>query len=196
MSEVPIAEWLKIESRNDHDEVEIAMQSNALLAPELEKTVYIRHLRALWGAYTKVQFILQPFSEDPLIHDFKPIVCNDELLEKDLNDLNVNYKSENINVEPCSHLYMAYGILYVALGSNLGRSMIAKQIQSQVLNWHKKGPFYFIIDPKRTRFWPGFLSRLNSLDLEPKEREEVLKGAQLAYRLFIKEANAVAGQEQ
>jgi heme oxygenase len=183
---VTLAEWLKKETAQSHAELEKLMQPRHLLDPEVKRDFFINHHRILYRAHVSVIDRLGHFKHDDFVSKY--IKEEQELLDALAHDL-ATLESESQKHEEYSFRLtssaQAYGALYVALGSNMGRFYMSRQLSEAVKERHLKDPLYYstLADPLPA--WLSFKEELNAMREGAGFRAEVLKGAHAAFAIFM-----------
>lgn len=175
-----------------HAEVEKLMQPRHLLNPEVEREFFVNHHRILHIAHGSVVEQLVHFKHDDFIS--KHLADEQDLLKAladDLAILEVNNASDKKQIFSLISAAQAYGALYVVLGSNMGRGHISRQLSESVKDRYLNEPRFYSTSADPMPAWRSFKEELNAMGEGYVFRNEVLKGAQATFALFIAVARRI-----
>jgi len=108
------------------------------------------------------------------------------LIKEDLHNLNATVKENNFIDIKINDLN-AIGVIYVLKGSSMGAKFINKQLEETTMRWpNYSGKFYKVSSSQTMEEWKDFSISLESLDLNTEETNQVVDGARLAFKTFIR----------
>ena len=175
-----LSEYLKTNSRKDHDSIESKVDLVKLAA---NSDHYLKLLKAFFGYYSNIEKTFLQFESgfaslgvnlkerlkiNLLISDLKHFHVSDEEIQK--LPLATNLPSMN-------NIHEAMGVLYVLEGSTMGGQIIAKQlVKSNVITNELNGGHFF--KPYGASTMPMWLSFKDSLNkLSEDKNDDVLNKA-------------------
>lgn len=184
-----IADILKKETRQYHDEIEFKLESYRLFDGTFTQDNYYKMLlvnHQFIKAYESEIFNLLNEEDKSLLNriNFNKL----RLIEKDLSELHLT-PNEIYPIHSLENREEAFGALYVIEGSMLGGMVIAKQLKKytelEFANFNYFGHYGNDIGP----IWKEFVEYLNQEIIEIEAQKATLNGAIKAYKYLIVCAN-------
>ncbi len=181
---------LKADTRNLHDEVEQAMQSNRIMQPVYPLEEYVALLKKLRLAHAVLEPAILSFNE---IEEHPELQAHYRLtkldaINKDLQLLSVKPSLPQSEVLSLNNIAEAWGAMYVLEGSTLGGAMILKHLKA-TQKWNVEAfSYYGYYGPETGHMWQNFKNILEE-NMDPtRDYESLLKGASKAYHTFCNAA--------
>lgn len=173
-------------TKQHHDNVEIAMQSNQIMDKTLTHEGYLRLLRINYLYMAALEKVLAEKKEwfDGL--DLEARIQKTANLEHDLKLYGVELPvAEEAYFEGWSKPRLL-GALYVGEGSSLGGQVIQRTLMANP-NLHsvEQTLFYKGYAEQTGPMWKGFMAYLESNPVSPAEIGEVVAGAQDAFGIMM-----------
>lgn len=181
---IPFAEILKTETAAAHTALERLPLSENLMSPDLTKDNYATYL------YLMRDIVLD--AEQNIFPVLKGVVPDlDErakikLIEADLDSLGKSYGNDKYPISEGLKTVtegFAMGVFYVMEGSTLGGRVILKNVAKQLGLDEGTGTSYFAgYNEKTGSMWKGFLETLLTYEAQNDNKEEIIKGANHAFK--------------
>jgi heme oxygenase len=178
-------ELLKEATRANHDRIEVTLQSERILSPDLKLDDYARHLQAIHYGHYRVESGLLPFQTALEKKGFSlPSPSNHSLIAKDLATLESDQTHHPVNPSVFNNQTEAIGALYVIMGSAMGRTMIARRLAPKIKEWNLAAPAYYTTEASGIDEWKAFIQQLNALPLSAETTQQLIRGAVGAFESF------------
>lgn len=181
---ISFAEILKTQTAAAHTALESLPLSESLMSPDLTTDSYATYLCLMHDIVLDAEQNIFPVLKGvvPDLNERAKI----KHIEADLDSLGKSYSS---NKHPISEGLetitegFAMGVFYVMEGSTLGGRVILKNVLKQLGLDENTGTSYFAGYKEKTgAMWKGFLETLLTYEAQNDNKEEIIKGANHAFK--------------
>lgn len=186
-----ICEFLKLETRQYHDQAEKALGAVKIFDKNYSKDDYIKLLKILYVAHYDVEKAITTFANHDLIiaDHYKN---KHDLIKHDLQKMGIKIDNSIKNQFQINNEFQALGCLFVLKGSEMGANLIYKQLSKHFLNQENVCMDFYSFETNIFNIWGDFCTSLDSYFLSKTDKEnyetkklEVLEGAKKTYLYFI-----------
>jgi len=146
---------------------------------------YYRILSLFYGYYFELEKLITAFLDTNILSDFEQR-RKSEALVQDIQSL--SQPTEHLAL--CADLpqigngFQALGAMYVLEGSTLGGQVISKMIADRVELPENGLSFFEGYGPHTHRMWASFIQKLNELQLNAEDQEQLLEAANNTFKKF------------
>ncbi|KEO75063.1 biliverdin-producing heme oxygenase [Anditalea andensis] len=188
-----ISATLKEKTKQLHAETESSLNAKRIFSLDFSLPEYINILQALYIAHMSLEsslgLIMATYDKCELKKHYTPLSHH---LQKDLEELAISTTRLSLislkDINPLNGI----GILYVLNGSSLGAKHINKRLREIYVQWPVfSGQFYEASSGQTIEEWKAFSTILDSLVLNPEETNQVIEGAEVAFKTFIKASKEI-----
>lgn len=177
---------LRSKTSASHKNLESLPISKSIVNPKITVEEYALYLSLMHD-------VVKNLEEDiyPLLSDVIPDLGERKKAQLILNDLNFIKSEKKQNHSPFEateiKVPFAMGIMYVVEGSTLGGRFIIKNIQESFGFDEENGASYFGGYGNKTgSYWKKFLNALTDFETQNNAEEEIIAGADYAFRAIHK----------
>jgi heme oxygenase len=190
VDESPTASFLnnlRIKTAASHKGLEALPISKSVVDPQITIEEYALYLSLMHDVVQNLEEDIYPVLSN-LIYDLNDRKKAHLLVEdlKHIGSTKTQIISPFKNASEIS-VPFAMGIMYVIEGSTLGGRFILKNIQENLGFTEEKGASYFAGYGNKTgSFWKNYLNSLTDFEAQNKSEEEIIAGADYAFRIIGK----------
>lgn len=181
-------ERLKNSTAVSHAELEVLPISVSLIKPDLNQGNYVRYLTLMYDVVKDAEENIFP-QLITYVHDIQSRKKS-HFIESDLKMLGHPALEHSTPLsDACSNITISFamGILYVLEGAALGGRVILKNVTEALGFTESNGASYFSGYGNLTGLrWKSFLEMLSNFEETTGQSEEIIKGANFAFKTIQK----------